>query len=108
MFTRHVSQQIAAHLDGRLAADQAHAVELHLRECPNCHAERDQISQGMGALEHLPLVEAPAEIWAAVEAAFREQQSARPSTVPRWRWAFAAIVILVLAGILSWRFTHSA
>ena len=54
MFTRHVSRQLAAHLDGRLAQPMAQHVELHLRECPRCQADCEQVRQGMAIMEQLP------------------------------------------------------
>ena len=59
MFTRHVSRQLAAHLDGQLAPPEARQVELHLAQCARCRAECEQVRLGMAILEHLPLVEAP-------------------------------------------------
>ena len=106
MFTRHVSRQIAAHLDGQLAQPKARQAELHLRECPECRAEYEQVRRGMGTLEYLPSVEAPEAIWASIEAAFEENRSRRRPAALRRRWAFAAIVMLALAGAAYWRIAH--
>src|SRR5437667_8337035 len=106
MFTRHVSQQLAAHLDGCLAQPKAQHVERHLRQCPRCQAECEQVRQGMAMVEHLPPVEAPEAIWWSIEAAFAENRSTRTPAVLRWRWAFAATVVLGLAGAAYWRLAH--
>ena len=103
MFTKHVSRRLAAHLDGQLAGRKAQQTELHLRQCPDCRAECDQIKWGMAIVEHLSTAEAPAAIWSSIEAAFQESRST--PAIPRWRWAFAAIVVLSLAGA-TYRFTH--
>jgi anti-sigma factor RsiW len=106
MFTRHVSRQLAAHLDGQLAPPKAEQVELHLRQCPRCQGECEQVRRGMEILEHLPPVEAPEAMWASIEAAVQENRSLRRPAVLRRRWIFAAIVMLVLAGADYWRLAH--
>ena len=52
----------------------------------------------MATLEQLPTVEAPEAIWAAMERA-RSHQTQR---VPRWRWAIAAALVPIVAGIAYW------
>ena len=50
--------------------------------------------------EYLPLVEAPEEVWAAIEAGL-----ARPDRAARridLRWAWAAVSVVLLIGILYW------
>jgi hypothetical protein len=104
MFTQHISDKLAAHLDGQLPPAKAQQAVLHLEECAQCRAEFGQVRQGMAAVEHLQLVEAPAAIWNAIEAASRPRE---PETVLWWRWAFAATLLLALAGAV-WRSTHPA
>jgi predicted anti-sigma-YlaC factor YlaD len=111
MFTRHVSRQIAAHLDGQLAQRKAQQAELHLRQCPSCRAEYEQVRLGMGILEHLPPVQAPEAIWASIEAALENRLRSRPAvfqrpSAKRWRWAFSATIVLPLAGAAYWRLAH--
>jgi predicted anti-sigma-YlaC factor YlaD len=107
MFTRHVSRRIAAHLDGQLAQPMAQQAERHLRQCPQCRAEYEQVRRGMAFVEHLPSVEAPETIWTSIEAAFRENRLRQRPAVFRLRWAFAATVILALAGAAFWRLAHA-
>jgi predicted anti-sigma-YlaC factor YlaD len=107
MFTRHVSRRIAAHLDGQLAQPMAQQAELHLRQCPQCRAEYEQVRWGMGILEHLPSVEAPEAIWDSLVAAFQEDRLRQRPAVRRLRWAFTATVMLALAGAAYWRLAHS-
>jgi hypothetical protein len=103
MLTRHVSRQLAAHLDGQLAPSEAQQVELHLRLCPRCQAEHEQVRRGMAMMEHLPPVEAPERVWSSIQAAFQENRSRQTPAVLRWRWAFAATVVLALGGAAYWR-----
>jgi hypothetical protein len=98
MFTRHISRHLAAYLDGQLAPPKAQEAELHLRECPRCRTEREQVQRGMDRVEYLPLVDAPEAVWLSLEAALRERQSRETRTDFRWRWAFAAMAVLAVAG----------
>ena len=112
MFTRHVSRQIAAHIDGELSPQKTGQVERHEARCADCRTEREQIRFGMELLEHLPPVEPPDAIWTSIEAAFQEHSPAGRSAARRlesrpfesnpWRWAFAATAILALAGAAYW------
>jgi anti-sigma factor RsiW len=106
MFTRHISRQLAAHLDGQLAQPGAQQAEMHLRQCPSCRAECEQVRRGMQFVEHLTPVEAPDAIWSSIEAALQENRSSPTPAVPRWRWAFAVTVMLALAGAAYWRFAQ--
>jgi anti-sigma factor RsiW len=105
MFARHVSRWLAGHIDGELAPRKAQQVELHLGQCADCRAECEQVRFGMATVEHLPSVEAPAVIWASIEAALQEHRSRRTSVRP-WRLAFAAIVVFAVAGAADWFVAH--
>jgi hypothetical protein len=107
MFTRHVSHQLAAHIDGELSPQKAGEVERHEAHCADCRAKREQVRFGMELLDHLPQVEPPDAIWTSIEAAFEEHRSSKRSAARRlasrqWRWAFAATAILALAGAAYW------
>jgi FecR protein/Putative zinc-finger len=116
MFTRHVSRQLAAHIDGELDPQKAAQVERHEARCAECRAEREQIGFGMELLDHLPPVEPPDAIWTAIEAAFEGHRPAtrvaawrlesRPFESNPWRWAFAATAILAFAGAAYWTVTR--
>ena len=109
MFTRHVSRQLAAYLDGALAQRNSQQTELHMGHCAHCRDECEEVRFGMAMVEHLPSVEAPEAIWASIEAAeaaFHERRSRQTSTAHRWRLAFAATVIVVFACAAYWRIAH--
>jgi ferric-dicitrate binding protein FerR (iron transport regulator) len=108
MFTRHFSQQLAAYIDGELVQRKAQQAELHVGQCARCRAECEQVRFGMAVLEHLPLVEAPEAIWASIEAALQENRSHKRATVGRWRLAFAATVVMALAGAAYWAVMHQS
>jgi len=103
MFTRHISGRLAAHLDGKLAERKARQVEIHLRQCPRCRTECDQVSRGMALLEHLSLVEAPEAIWSSIEQAFQLNRTRQTPAPFPWRWALVATLLLALAGASYWR-----
>ena len=103
MFTRHVSRQLAALIDGELAEQEARQVEIHATQCERCRTEREQVSFGMEILEQLPLVEAPDAIWMSIEAALQEHRSRKTWAVHWWRLAFVASLVLTLAVGVYWR-----
>jgi len=103
MYKRHISRQLAPYLDGLLEPRETQQVEVHLRSCEQCRAERDQIRLGMAMIEHLPQIEAPESIWSAIEAGLADGQSSRRPAIPWWRWALAAAAVMAIAGVAYWR-----
>ena len=65
MFTRHLSRQLAAYIDGELAQRKTREAEFHLKQCARCRIECEQVRFGMAIVERLPTVEAPPAIWAS-------------------------------------------
>ena len=62
MFTKHISRQLAALIDGELTAPAAEQAEIHAAQCAQCRAEREQVRFGMEILRGIPRVEAPDSI----------------------------------------------
>jgi anti-sigma factor RsiW len=108
MFTGHVSRQIAAYIDGQLAQRKARQAELHMGRCAHCREECEEVRFGMAILDRLPPVEAPEAIWTAIEAAFQENRPRDTLALRRWRLAFAATVVLALAGAAYWRIAQQS
>ena len=106
MFTRHISRQLAAHIDGELAPHKAQQAELHMEQCTRCRAAREQVRLGVAALDDLRLVEAPEGMWASIEAAFQESRSRTTPVVGPWRLVIAATMVLVLIGAAYWAVTR--
>ena len=102
MFTKHISRQLAALIDGELAQQEARRVGLHVAQCAQCQAAREQVAFGMAALAHLPPVHAPDAIWASIEAALQERRPRSVWTVRPWRLACAATLLLAVAGAVYW------
>lgn len=108
IFTRHISGQLAAHLDGELAPREARQAEIHLGQCARCREEREQVRFAMAVLEELPLVEAPEAMWAPIAAALQESRLRRTPVVGQWRVVFAAAVVLAVIGVAYWAVTRPA
>jgi hypothetical protein len=101
IFGGHFSRELAALADGQLAPRSARRVERHIEQCALCQAEYEQVQRGMAMVGHLSSVAAPDQIWTSIEAKLEAGSHEKP---PRaWRWAFAATVVLVVAGIGYWR-----
>jgi ferric-dicitrate binding protein FerR (iron transport regulator) len=103
MFTKHISQRMAALADGQMSAPEARRAELHLRECERCRVEYEQVRNGMALVKNLATVDAPPAIWHHIEAG---QQT--PRVVHRhWAVATLAAVVLAAAGAAYWRLGNS-
>ena len=68
----------------------------------------NDVKFGMAMLKHLPVVEAPDEIWVSIERRLAEKwQAETPAPRSVWRWAFAAAaMILTVVGIAYWNKTR--
>src|SRR5580700_2927385 len=106
MFTRHISSQLAAHLDGELSPEAAAQTVRHAAQCADCRAQLEQVQYAMNALDHLALVEPPDAIWTSIEAALQQHRPSNRSAARQWRLAFAATLILTLAGAAYWTLTR--
>jgi anti-sigma factor RsiW len=106
MIGRHLSRELAAHIDGELASSAARRVERHLQECPRCRAEREQVRSGMSALDHLPAAQAPDALWSFIEAAIPRHRPHDALPLRAWRLALATLSVAVVAGALYWRLPH--
>jgi hypothetical protein len=107
MFTKHVLQELAAHVDHQLGPPDAQRVDLHLRQCERCWSECEQVRLGMESMEHLTTIEAPEAIWTAIEAQLQMTPSRQipPVFWPRWTFAAALSLALVLGGFY-WFVVH--
>ena len=81
MFRRRSLRKTAADLESQLAEREAHEKMA----------------------EYLPVVEAPDAIWASIERAWQENPPLRPGARVHLRWAFAAILLLLVGGAVYWR-----
>ena len=106
MFQGHVSDNLAALVDGQLPAGDATRAEAHLATCSDCRAALNRYEFAAGMMRALPMVEAPDSIWIAIE---RNLPSPETRTVPSWsvrsrQWLpLAAVVILAISAVLLWQ-----
>jgi hypothetical protein len=106
MFTRHVSSQLAALVDGELASREAQSAERHVAQCERCRVERDQVRFAMSMLDQLPTVQAPDSIWTSIEAAFPQDRPYRSPSFRLWRPALAVFAVAVVAVATYWTVAH--
>jgi hypothetical protein len=94
MFGKHISRQLTAYHHDELPVDARVRVEGHLRACPKCRAEYEEIRFGAQLASTLSISAAP-EIAGSREAL---PQSARSRWIPKtiWASAFVAIALLIL------------
>jgi len=63
-----VIQRLGTYLDGELPAQDAEAVRVHLAECERCRTQLDELQAVVQPLQASRSVEAPPELWDAIEA----------------------------------------
>lgn len=83
--------------DGTLGADEARALEGHLRACAACRAEAAAISLADAAFMRLPEVEPPRDLAAAVAAQIAREAPAEPGR--GWVWGAFAVLAAVCAAL---------
>jgi hypothetical protein len=105
MFSRHVSRQLAAVVDGELASREVQRVEQHVATCERCRAERDDVRSGMSMLDRLPIVPPPDAIWTSIEAALDQNRPYQAAPARAWRLALAAIAVVAMVATY-WTTTH--
>ncbi|MGH9202428.1 MAG: zf-HC2 domain-containing protein, partial [Vicinamibacterales bacterium] len=106
-FEEHLSDALAAFVDGQLPPAKATSARAHLAECDRCRASLDRHQFTASMMRELTLVEAPASVWTSIEDAFsRGERSLGPSRPFEAHWpralALAAIVILAIGAVVLW------
>jgi hypothetical protein len=104
-FTRHVRHRIAAFADAALDATETAHIESHLKRCASCREALERHRSVAVLLNQVAPVEAPAEIWTAIESAL-ERPASRVRATGRvwaaqpaaWVMALGALVLIVTAG----------
>ena len=89
----HLDELLSAYLDEELDAGSRHEVAAHLDECGACRIELDQVTEARMALQQLPELEAPREL-------FGVEPSRATGKVrwfrPVWGWAAAGAAAMAL------------
>ena len=94
------------YLDGELDALRAAEFELHVRGCSECTPQIERASKLRSAIrESAPYFAAPAGLKYRIREALRAEAGASNAapllTIPRWRWAAAAIASVAAALVLA-------
>ena len=107
-------EQISAYLDGQLARDESHELELHLRDCPGCRASFEEMRELNRLFREAERLEPSPFLWTRIAAGFEKERV----PVRGWRenilaglsslglkpgMAAAAMGILIFAGIAVYR-----
>ncbi|MEA3403277.1 MAG: zf-HC2 domain-containing protein [Armatimonadota bacterium] len=97
-----VRARLAEYQLGALDEAESAAVERHLQSCPECRAELEALERLDALLEPMERVEAPAGLWAEVQARMAPRQRGVWRSLAQWwrqspRPALAAAAALVLA-----------
>jgi hypothetical protein len=94
----HLGERLSALLDGELSADDRAAAQVHLRECPACAQQLEELAAVDAMARDVP-VEAPAgyfdELPGRVRTRLRERR--KPRLAPAAVWAAAAAAVVMVA-----------
>ncbi|HEY6953506.1 MAG TPA: zf-HC2 domain-containing protein [Bacteroidota bacterium] len=66
MRTEHVSILLPELIRGSLGREETDRVEAHLRSCPSCRSEFDELSYATSAIDRRPLAEVPKSYFASI------------------------------------------
>lgn len=112
-----ISKVLGAWLDGEIKGREFDVIQLHVEQCPSCHAEKLRIERLQRSLAAALKAQASAvswpSFWAGVARKVRDDGERREGRwrLPRWtalpgRWAWAVPLVVVgaLAIVLGSRF----
>jgi predicted anti-sigma-YlaC factor YlaD len=112
-------QWISESLDGELGAKRQAELKGHLEACPDCRALAHDFAVIVGQAGNLNSAEPSPAVWPRVAAAVRESLEKAPAAaprerrrwgafwnIPRWRFAAAAALALVIVGAVVIRHGH--
>jgi hypothetical protein len=113
MFWNHVNKKLSPYLHGELSADEARRVAEHLKGCPACRAEYEEIKFGAQLASQLTLDQAPESLWGELETALNRGDASRLRNsaaaplrlffgVPAFKFATALATLLLIGGVGLW------
>jgi anti-sigma factor RsiW len=92
-------RMLSSYLDRRLSVGGKAALEDHLKRCPSCRAELDQLAADRDVLKAVEPVAAPPGLRTRTMAEIRAHARVRASAGPAWARVLAlAASVLVIAG----------
>jgi Putative zinc-finger len=121
MFQKHLSETLAAFVDGQLPPAKVGEARAHLTECDRCRVALEAHQFAAGMMRELTLVEAPLSIWISIEEALSSegrQFNAGARFEPRGSRfglalgirasALAALVVLAMSAVAFWQIKRPA
>ncbi|HXG24144.1 MAG TPA: zf-HC2 domain-containing protein, partial [Chthonomonadales bacterium] len=110
MLCERAEELYSDYIDGTIQKSLVVPLESHLKECANCRTQVEELRRVWKVLDVAPVVEPPAdfrkEVWRRIDAAAQVRQP-RPRlhwralfTRPVLGWAAAALLLVVLAGVV--------
>jgi predicted anti-sigma-YlaC factor YlaD len=110
MLCKRAEELYSDYIDGTIQKSLRVPLESHLQECAHCRTQVDELRRVWKVLDVAPVVEPPAdfreEVWRRIDAA---EQVRQPRPRLSWRalftrpvlgWAAAALLLVVLAGVV--------
>lgn len=77
-------------------------VMMHLAECPDCAARYERLEGKMQSLRSCAHDDKPETFWARQRISVMRKIEGRRARTPMLRMAAAAVVVLVLGGVMAW------
>ena len=104
----HLGERLSALLDGELSAGERAEAQVHLRECPACAQQLEELAVVDAMARDVP-VEAPAGYFDELPGRVRTRLRARPRArrAPLAVWAAAAAAVVMVA-VVAPRMRHEA
>jgi hypothetical protein len=96
----HVRQELGAYVLGALEPGEHDAIAAHLRDCPECAAERDRLAALPPLIAHADGLEIPAAPPAVEERLLDRVASSRPRPHRRRRFRMRSALVAGLAGLV--------
>jgi len=96
----HVREELGAYLLGALDPEEHDAVAAHVRDCPECAAERDRLAALPPLIAHADGLEIPAPPPAVEERLLDRVASSRPRPHRRRRFRMRSALVAGLAGLV--------
>ena len=98
-------RKLSAHHDGELPTDEAQRVAQHLRQCPSCRQELEQLRAISQWLSASPAPAVPEEVLARLRRSFRPRRD-RIILRTAKTLTTAAAAVLVVCSALLWQRWH--
>ena len=96
----HVREELGAYVLGALEPGEHDAIAAHLRDCPECAAERDRLAALPPLIAHADGLEIPAPPPAVEERLLDRVASSRPRPHRRRRFRMRSALVAGLAGLV--------